>query len=291
MQLRALLLVLLVGTCAVHAKPREEIVDLPVTVQDGFGRTVQQSIQLTVFSDDANPRPAPVMVLNHGRAAEAADRAALGRARYPEVARFFVRQGFVVGVPTRIGYGVSLGPDVEDTGDCNRKRYAPGYAAAAQQTLAALAALRQRPDAAPDRAVILGQSFGGMTAIAVAAQNPPGVQAAINFAGGGGGNPKTRPHRPCATAQLEQLFGEYGRTARIPTLWIYSENDLHLGPDYPRQWHAAFARAGGPGEFVQYPPFRDDGHPLLTRGPEVWQPKVLEFLRAQGFNVRPEVRP
>ncbi|HEY8358149.1 MAG TPA: alpha/beta hydrolase [Ramlibacter sp.] len=271
------------AACAAQARPREEIVSLPVSVRDGFGKTIEQSIQLTVFSDDANPSPASVMVINHGRAVEPADRAALGRARYPEVARFFVRQGFVVGVLTRIGYGTSAGPDVEDTGPCNRKRYAPGYAAAAQQTLAALAALRQRPDAAQDRGIVLGQSFGGVTAIAVAALAPPGVQAAINFAGGGGGNPKSRPQQPCATAQLEQLFADYGGKARIPTLWIYTENDMYLGPEYPRQWHAAFTRAGGHGEFVQYPPFGEDGHPLLTRGPAVWQPKVLQFLQAHGF--------
>jgi dienelactone hydrolase len=57
--------------------------------------------------------------------------------------------------------------------------YPPGYAAAAQQTLAVLEAVRQRPDAARDRAVVMGQSFGGATAVTIAGLNPAGVQAAF----------------------------------------------------------------------------------------------------------------
>jgi dienelactone hydrolase len=269
-----------------QAKLHEEVIEVPVTVQDLYGRSLTHPVTVTVFSDDANPRPAPVLVLNHGRAVEPHDRAALGRARYSDASRFFVRNGFIVAVPTRIGYGVTGGTDVEDGGLCDRRRYAPGYLAAAQQTLAVLAAVRQRPDAAADRAVIAGQSYGGMTALTVASLEPPGVQAAINFAGGGGGNPKERPQRPCATPQLERLFADYGARAKIPTLWIYAENDMYFGPDYPRQWHAAFAKAGGNAEFVQFPPFGDDGHALFTRAPATWQPRVLEFLRTKGFTVK-----
>lgn len=271
-----------------QAKLQEQVIEVPVSVQDMYGRTVAQPVTVTVFSDDRNAQPAPVMVINHGRAPDANDRAAIGRARYSEVSRFFVQQGFIVAVPTRVGYGVTGGPDVEDSGACERKRYPPGYAAAAQQTVAVLDAVRQRPDAAPDRALVLGQSYGGTTAVAVAALNPPGVQAAINFAGGGGGNPKTRPQEPCQPASLEHLFAGYGATARIPTLWIYAENDLYLGARYPREWHAAFARAGGRSQFVQYPPFGSDGHSLFTRSPATWQPAVLDFLRANGFTPRQE---
>lgn len=280
---KLLLLLLAVAVNAAQAKLREEVIEVPVTVQDRFGKAVSAQLTVTVFSDDARSAPAPVAVINHGRAPDARDRAALGRPRYIDASRFLVQQGFIVAVPTRIGYGLTGGEDVEDSGACERKQYAPGYEAAAQQVLAVLAAVRRRPDAAPDRGVVLGQSYGGMTAMAVAAHNPSGVQAAINFAGGGGGNNKTRPQQPCATAQLEQLFAGYGAKARIPTLWIYSENDMYLGPRHPREWHAAFTRAGGAAEFVQYPPFGDDGHALFARSPKTWQPKVVEFLRAQGF--------
>jgi hypothetical protein len=63
---------------------------------------------------------------------------------------------------------------------------------------------------------------------------------------------------------------------------------MYLGPAYPREWHAAFAKGGAPAEFVQYPPFGDDGHGLFTRQPQTWQPRVLQFLRANGFAVGAE---
>ena len=268
--------------CA-HASLREEQIDLPVAVNDAYGKAITQTIKVTIFSDDSNPQPAPVLVLNHGRAVDSEGRAKLNRVRYLDASKFLVQRGFIVAVPTRIGYGVSGGPDIEDSGPCNAKRYPPAFAVAAEQTLAVLAAMRQRPDVARDRAVVMGQSYGGATAVAVAALNPPGVQASINFAGGGGGNPQTQPERPCAPQALERMFRDYGKTARIPMLWIYTENDMYFGPELPRQWHAAFVAAGGQAQLVQFPPQGDDGHSLFSRFPQLWQPKVAEFLDVQGF--------
>jgi dienelactone hydrolase len=269
-------------TTAAAARLREEQVDLPVVVVDGYNKTIRPTIKVTVFSDDRNAVPAPVMVINHGRAGSAEARAAVDRARYPEISQSFVQRDFIVAVPTRIGYGVSGGEDVEYTGDCSHSRYPPAFAAAAQQTLAVLAMARQRPDAAGDRAVIVGQSFGGAVAVAVASLNPPGVQAAVNFAGGGG-NPKDRPQQPCSPQQIERMFADYGKTARVPMLWIYTENDMYFGPRYPREWFDAYVKRGAPAQFVQFPPHGEDGHDLFNHFPEVWKPEVLRFLQAQGF--------
>ena len=283
----ALGLALLALACgAAAARTVEEQFELPVQVVDAYGKAVARPIAVTVFRDDARTGPQPLVVINHGRAVEAADRAALGRARMADAARWFVREGFVVALPTRIGYGVTGGDDVEDSGPCGNKRYAPGFAAAAQQTAAVLAAMQRRPEVAPDRAVELGQSFGGMTAVAVAALAPPGVVAAINFAGGGGGNPKTQPGRPCGPQQLERLAADYGASARLPMLWVYTENDRYFGPDHPKAWFEAFRKSGGVGEFVQFPPAGDDGHTLFTAFPQVWHPTVAAFLRRQGFDMK-----
>lgn len=174
--------VLLAFASHAPAAVTEEQFDLPVEVIDGGGQRIAQPIRVTVFADSANPRPAPVVVLGHGRAGDPQGRAGLGRARYGEASRFFVRRGFIVAVPTRIGYGVSGGEDVEDSGRCADRRYAPAYAAAAQQMLQVLAAVRRRPDAAQDRALLVGQSFGGTAVLAAAALQPPGLQAVANFA-------------------------------------------------------------------------------------------------------------
>lgn len=267
----------------VQAKLVEEVIRVPVKVLNGYGKEIAQDIVVTVFHDDSFPKPYPVLILGHGRSSEAAIRAGMGRAKYSDNSRWLTRLGFMVAVPTRVGYGETGGEDVEDTGDCQRKNYPPGYAAAAEQTLRVLETLRRRPEVSPDRAVIMGQSYGGTTAITVAALNPAGIQATINFAGGGGGNPKTKPQQPCGSALLERLFAGYGKTARIPTLWVYAENDMYFGPTLPRQWFEAFKAAGGTGEYALFPAHGDDGHSLFTRAPEVWQPRVLAFLRAHGY--------
>jgi dienelactone hydrolase len=268
---------------AATAKVVEEERWIDAKAATAYGIEVSRPIMVAFFHDDEAPKPYPALVLNHGRAAAAEDRHALRTAVYAKIARWLAQRGFMVAVPTRIGYGVTGGEDVEDSGACNSKRYPPVYAASAAQTLTVLEYLRSRADVSKDRAVVMGQSFGGATAVAVAAMNVPGVQATINFAGGGGGNPKTRPQDPCDRWQLERLFAGYGKTARTPTLWIYTENDMYFGPKLPKEWFDAFRAAGGRGEYVLYPANGSDGHPLFTRAPEVWQPRVLEFLRANGY--------
>jgi dienelactone hydrolase len=256
---------------------------LAVRVRDAYSKSVERPIVVTTFIDDSTPTPRPVLVINHGRAGDPASRAALSRARYADNARWFAQFGFIVAVPTRIGYGLTGGDDVEHSGPCSSTHYGPGFTAAAVQVLAVLDHLRGMPDVAPDRAVVVGQSYGGASSIAVAALMPAGVQAAINFAGGSGGDPKGSPRRPCQPNRLERTYGGYGRTVRIPTLWLYTENDLYFGAKYPRDWFDAFREAGGTGEFHQFPPHGEDGHTLFTSHPATWHPVVEDFLRRHGL--------
>lgn len=278
-----LLVACAVLTACAQVRIVEEVIRVPVRVADASGRPVEQSIVVTVFHDTAAPRPAPVLILNHGRSPKAIERTALGRVRLTEAAHWLAGFGFTVAVPTRVGYGVSGGPDVEESGTCARKVYAPAYQAAAEQSLQVLAALRARPGISPDRAIMMGQSFGGTTAITLAAMRPAGVQAAINFAGGGGGNPETRPRDPCSPDGLAALFAGYGKTARMPTLWVYTENDLYFGARLPKQWFDGFKAAGGNGDYQLYPPFSDNGHFLFSRGQDIWQPRVQQFLSTLGY--------
>jgi dienelactone hydrolase len=266
-----------------HAKLVQTIINVPVKVTNAYGKTIEQDAVVTVFHDDSTPKPRPIAVINHGRSVKPEERAAFGRSTAITNARWFAAMGFMVVVPTRLGYGVTGGEDVEDTGGCNNKNYPPGYEAAAVQTVQVLETIRQRPDVLPNRTLILGQSFGGTTAITVAAKNPPGVLATINFAGGGGGNPETQPQQPCGTNRLKAMFATYGETARIPTLWVYTENDQWMGPKFPREWFDAFNAKGGVGQFALFPPNGKDGHGLFTQDPNVWRPTAIEFLRANGY--------
>jgi dienelactone hydrolase len=270
-------------TTPAHAKLVEEIIKVPIKASNAYGKVSEQDAVVTLFYDDTTASPRPIAVINHGRAPNAEQRIKMGRSTAITNARWFASMGFLVVVPTRLGYGATGGDDVEDSGDCKVKNYPPGYEAAAAQTLQVLTAVRHRPDVLPDRTLVLGQSYGGTTAITVAAKNPPGVIATLNFAGGGGGNAETQPQQPCATHRLKSMFATYGETSRIPTLWVYTENDQWMGPTYPREWFDAFKYKGGIGEFVLFPPNGKDGHGLFTQAPDVWRPKALEFLRANGY--------
>ncbi|WP_342359329.1 alpha/beta fold hydrolase [Terrarubrum flagellatum] len=255
----------------------EEVVDLPVRVTDAAGATIDQPIKLTIFHDDARPR-APFLILLHGRAVSAQERANFGRARFGANARYFVQMGFAVLAPTRIGYGVSGGPDVEYSGTCRVRNYPPAYEAAAQQTIRAIEHARTLSYVDGSAGVVVGQSFGGATAIAIAAKNLQGVKAVVNFAGGGGGDPEHRPAEPCRNDLLQALFAGYGATARIPSLWLYSENDRYFGVQKPTAWFEAFRAKGGRGDFIKLPPFEPDGHLSFSGNPDAWRPDVSRFL-------------
>jgi len=262
---------------AANAQIVQDAVELPVEVADAYGRTVHHSIRVAIFRDEARGR-APFLILNHGRAARASQRAEMKIEAYFQNARYFVSRGFAVFVPTRVGYGATGGPDVEDSGPCRGKNYPPVYEAAARESIAVIAYAKARPYVDPNRGVVAGQSFGGTTAITLAAKNIPAVMAAVNFAGGGGGNPETHPQSPCRADLLGALFASYGATAKTPTLWFYSENDQFWGPTLPHAWFKGFVDRGGNGKFVQLPPYKENGHPIFTGNPAAWKGSFEGFL-------------
>ncbi len=281
--MKNLFIVLFLSVTFVHAKVVEETMAIPVKVTDRYGKVHANNLHTLVYYDDEKPKPYPVAVIGHGRAVHAEQRATMKLTNYAGNARWLARLGFIVAVPARIGYAETGGEDIDDTGTCNNKVYPPAYKTGAEQTLQVLSALRNREGVSQDRGVVIGQSFGGAIAISTAAQNPAGIQLAINFAGGGGGNPDTQPGNPCNPNGLENMFGSYGKTARIPTLWIYTANDLYMGEKYPKEWFAAFKANGGDGEFLALPANGKDGHSVFTRDPNAWRPQVLEVLRAKGL--------
>ncbi len=252
---------------------------LPVELVDGRnGARLSQPIQVTIWRDDTLGARQPFLILNHGRSATETARAATRPGPYAANAHYFARSGFVVFLPMRIGYGATGGPDIEDTGTCRNKNYPPGYDASAQQSLAVIAYAKQRAEVDASRGLAVGQSFGGTTAITLAALNVPGVLGAVNFAGGGGGGPATHPEEPCRADLLNHMFAGYGRTARIPTLWVYSENDRYFGQRHPSEWFASFLKAGGKGRYVLLPPYKEDGHPSFTGQPQNWRPAFEAFV-------------
>lgn len=267
---------------AAQAAVVEEVMQLPVTLKDGSGDERRYAILLTVFRDDARAM-SPFLILNHGRPGDAAGRRRLGRVRYSSNSAYFVEQGFAVFVPTRLGYGATGGPDLEDGGPCDRRDFAAGFEAAAQQTLAVIDHAKSRSFVDPKRGLLVGQSYGGATTIALAARNIEGILGGINFAGGSGGNPERRPGAPCSVAELARVLANYGTSARHPTLWLYAQNDRYWGEDHPMRWHEGYRASGGVGQFVRLPAHGRDGHSSFTANPSAWRPHVERFMQTLGL--------
>lgn len=261
---------------------REDVQRLPVTVKDMYGREETRQIPLTTFRPPGDG-PFPLVVMNHGRAVT--DRRALqGRQRFEPLARYLVSKGFAVFLPTRVGYGDTYGDfDPESTGNCDQMRAQPAALAASDQVLATVQYARTLPWVDTSRWVVVGQSVGGFTTMAVTSRNPPGLVAAINFAGGTGGNPETRTGNPCSPTVLARLWQGQAATAKLPMLWIYWLNDLYWGAEWPRRWAQAWTDGGGTVEFHQLPATGADGHAGLLQDMDHWVPLVEAHLAKAGF--------
>lgn len=275
--LRLLMLLATALPAATQAALIEEQYRIPVNVTNRFGRSFEREIVVTVFRDSTVAR-APWLLLNHGRAGTAAERAAMGRARYSTVSPWFVRQGHVVIVPTRLGYGVSGGEDVEESGACNSRDFLPGFLAAAAQSRQVLAWLARFDWLDATRGIAVGQSYGGATTLAIAAGDFPGLRGGFNFAGGSGGDPVRTPEQPCSPERLQKVYEGFGKASRAPVEWFYSANDKYWGTSLPQRWFAAWREAGGKGSFNPLPAYRNDGHGIFSGEPTAWMPLVEKML-------------
>jgi dienelactone hydrolase len=260
----------------------EQVLRLPVTVKNIYGREETRSIAITVFKPTGQG-PFPLVIVNHGRA-PADRRAQQGRQRFEPLARYLVNKGFVVLVPTRLGYGDTYGDfDPEDHGGCSVMRVEPVSTAASDQVLATLQLARTLPYVDASRWVAMGQSVGGFTTVAVAWRHPPGLVGAINFAGGAGGDPQNRPGQPCSPVQIERLWRANAGTAQVPMLWLYWENDKYWGAEVPKRWHQAFTEGGGKAEMHTLPAVGSDGHTGIGNDMNGWVPLVEAYLARIGF--------
>jgi pimeloyl-ACP methyl ester carboxylesterase len=189
----------------------------------------------------------------------------------------------------RRGYGGSNGGWAEDYGACNSPDYVAAASGAADDLKATTAYLATRPDIDSSRIISVGVSAGGFATVALTADAPPGLVAAINFAGGRG---SLKPDEVCGGDRLVEAFREMGGKSRVPMLWVYAENDHFFGPQFAQQLRQAFTSAGGKVEFIHAPAFGEDGHSLFSRaGIPVWTGYVDSFLKEQNLVLRPSPLP
>ena len=283
-------LVLYALVCSSHASdPPPAIVHIPV---ESAGPLRAEAGMVAGVFLPTGPGPFAVVVYSHGRSGTDLERS---NTTIPDLrghVRYWLKKGFALVAPIRPGYGETGGPDHEDSGvrydifgNCwGEPDFRHSATAAATAIRATLTWVRRQPWANPTRIVLVGASMGGLASIASASTNPDGVIAYINFSGGTGGTGTRGPEHSCGSEAMEALVSAYGKTTRVPNLWIYAQNDLYWGADWPRAWHKAYASDGNPTHFVMTEAVPNaDGHLLLSRGSRLWIGYVDRFLEEVGF--------
>jgi len=243
-----------------------------------FGSTTYHLATYIHKPDDFNPsQKYPVVIISHGTAVDPYTRTHV-RFDFKCASEYFLSKGFIAVVPMRRGYAGSDGASIADSiGSCDRPDYASSAREASKDIEAVIQYVKTLPYADTERILLVGTSGGGFSSLAVASLNIEGVMGVINVSGGLGGASRTEPAgHACSEQCLVEAMGEFGK-AKVPTLWIYSEDDSFFRPELAEAMFADFMRNGGNGRLVIAPPF---GHALLSReeGKKIWAPYCDDFL-------------
>ncbi len=233
--------------------------------------------------------PFPLAVMNHGVSLNPHERSFFPLVEFRDAAMWFARRGYLVVAPTGPGYaaGALDAPELglfsvfySKIGGCENPNFHDAGIAAAALDKWIIDYMTEQKLAVPDSAIVIGQSAGGWAAIALSSQNLPSVKAIIAFAAGRGGRVGGKPNNNCAPDKLVAATAEFGRTARVPMLWIYIENDTFFGPNLSRRMHAAYTGAGGDAEYHLMPAFGNEGHFFIDSPGAIpqWSPLVSQFL-------------
>ena len=265
-------------------------IPVPETVRVNL-KDYSTPIVVQVFKPEGDG-PFPLVVFMHGRAGTPEARANLKNPILPGHAAYWMRKGFAVIAPFRPGYGETGGPDMERSGNSITKdgrcigdhKYKEVAENAAKPMRDLIGWAKTQSWVNPQKILLVGQSVGGLTAVALGANPPSGVLAYINFVGGTGGDPIRNPGNSCFPEVLTELYGSLGKTTKIPNLWLYAENDEYWGASAPIEWHKAFAASGGSGQFVMTAPLPGrGGHSLLQWGGRLWADHTDPFVKSLGF--------
>ncbi|UWU79870.1 dienelactone hydrolase family protein [Bradyrhizobium huanghuaihaiense] len=225
----------------------------------------------------------PLALISHGTAADAEERRDLTPYRFYQQAVAFARRGFAALVVMRRGYGDSGGTHAEGAGCCATASILRAESMAADDLRAAVAAMEHRPDISSHGMIAIGVSTGGLATIALTTNPPPGLAAAISFAGGIRRGNASDARKTADQAGLVDAFRTLGATSHAPMLWIYAANDSYFSPELAGQAFDAFSAAGGRAQLIEAPAFGNDGHDLFHGGITVWQPMVDAFLHQQNL--------
>ena len=273
LRLSGLLLLLLAASSSLHAQRYVEREIVIPWVEAGSGLDA-----LLVYVD--LPGKHPLALITHGSARKTEDHALVSPWQFLPQALWFARRGWVALVVVRRGYGRSGGDsDSNHAGHCPQTDYEGAAHFSAIDLRFAIDYARTLPMVDATQIVAAGVSTGGLATVALTVNPPPGLVAAINFAGGRGSK---ADHDVCNPGDLIDAYRHFGKKSRTPMLWIYSENDKFFWPELAQKFDVAFRAGGGQDQFILAPPIGDDGHSLF-RHVDAWSAMVDDFLKAQNL--------
>jgi dienelactone hydrolase len=226
----------------------------------------------------------PLAVLTHGTPATAEERVAMKPQDLLPIALEFARRGWTTVIVMRRAYGTSAGEYAESIYSCDYPDYMHPAKESARDLRAAIVYLSTLLEVDPEHIIAVGASGGGLATVALTADPPPGLVAAISFAGGSG---HIAPDTVCQPAGLVSTFWLLGKTSRLPMLWVYAENDHFVRRELAQSLYHEFTEAGGHATLIIAPPFGSEGHSLFTgSGIPRWTPYVDDFLKAHSLTLR-----
>ena len=251
----------------------EEEVRIPMELKHLF-RTKAINLSATIYRLNAEGK-LPLLVLNHGSTRNPEKRRKMMKMR--KQSAVFVKKGFVVVVAMRRGYGDSEGAWAESFGKCDSPHYSSAAKEAVKDIRAVVDYMKKKPYVDTTRILMVGQSGGGFSSLAYASIYSNELLGVMSFAGGRGAK---KSYGVCDPKRLIATVGSFGKTARIPTLWIYTEKDSLFPPPLPQEMFEAYKRKGGKGKLIILTSEQTPcGHFLFYKGITTWEPIVDEFLK------------
>ncbi|HEY1932215.1 MAG TPA: CocE/NonD family hydrolase [Acetobacteraceae bacterium] len=221
----------------------------------------------------------PLVMINHGYPRDLMQIPRMTPEAYSTVSIVFAQHGYAAVVVNRRGFGLSSGAVDVAMNPCNGRNYEREGRVSAEDVTAALAVLRLEPWTDPSRIVLLGHSAGGLAVLAAATAPLPGVIGVLDFAGGRG---SSRPDFVCNADGLVQTMHDFGMHTRVPSLWVFAENDHFFGPEIADKMFAAYISGGAPAEFFAAPAYGSEGHMLIQAADAAsWWTRVGAFLDKQ----------
>ena len=230
----------------------------------------------------AGAGPFKVAIVNHGSPASAADRPTMNVPSYRAAAEWLVARGYIVVLPLRRGYGdPSDAGWPENYGSCGNPNYVAAGKASADDIEAVVRYVRTLPNVRKDRVLLVGQSAGGFGVMATAGRNLEGVFAVINVAGGRGGHQGGKANQNCSPDRLVTATRTFGGGAKVPSLWLYAQNDTFFEPSLSQRLAEAYRAGGGNVDYRLLPAFKNEGHDMFgsADGRTLWTGPVDEFLK------------